>query len=871
MMDLYPGAPETAVVVLNEPTLGAHPGAIVVGLGLVGALTPGTLLRTLTHGLTAYGAQAVGLERRRRQRAPGGATTVSAPVTAILIGSAEGGVSVSDSLFSILRAVAQANERLRRPAEGEGADARPDGMLTATIDQVDIIELYEDRAIQATKALARLGDSAWIRDAFLLEEQLVRGSGGEWRASYEEPPGWWQRIRITGTRRGSLRFEASTQRGRAPARLAVGQLRSVETFLGRAALRPRSTANDTTLGYTLFDMLVPPEFKEYAPERQRLALQVDVSAAALPWELLHDRYDRGARPLSVETGMIRQLLDQRPTDRRREPTDDTALVIGNPRVRDPRFPTLPGAEREAAAVAERLQVGDYNVTCLLAKAADPRSVIVRLHEKPWRVLHFAAHGVFRFRPKKGAERVTGVVLDNGLFLTPAQLTQMTYVPELVFVNCCHLGAAEGDARGQRFHHLAANVATEFIRMGARAVVAAGWAVNDAAALDFAVRFYGEMLGGTPFGDAVRLAREEVYQAYAHTNTWGAYQCYGDAGYILRKGVAPVDARRFVDPRELADLARSIAQRATASNEEESSSLIRQLDEVLERCRPEWRADAGLCAAVGSAYAELGEFDKALEYHGRSLSAESAEGPVRGLEQLANLTGRQAVQAITSHSSRALVKTERLLDALAALGGTSERQALRAGMYKRRAMIAAASRRRDRKARVRMLERMVGEYANAVAIARRDPAADVWYPLTNEVAGRIVLSWARGGAPDASERKAIVAGLDELQHRAESVEASAGEFWPLTRKAEYDLLAALWGRKLEPGVRMDIEKAHEAAAQRGRSQRQRKSVADQVQFFMILAGVDLPARQRKPLITELTALYEFLRDKSGPGRTGASRA
>ena len=47
-------------------TTARHPGAIVVGLGTVGELTPGALTSTLTHSLTAYGAQAVGIERRRR-------------------------------------------------------------------------------------------------------------------------------------------------------------------------------------------------------------------------------------------------------------------------------------------------------------------------------------------------------------------------------------------------------------------------------------------------------------------------------------------------------------------------------------------------------------------------------------------------------------------------------------------------------------------------------------------------------------------------------------------------------------------------------------------------------------------------------------
>ena len=73
-------------------------------------------------------------------------------------------------------------------------------------------------------------------------------------------------------------------------------------------------------------------------------------------------------------------------------------------------------------------------------------------------------------------------LGRDIVLTPGDIEQMRWVPELVFINCCHLGKpGAGTDRGA----LAANLGMQFIRMGVRAVVAAGWAVDDAAALAFA--------------------------------------------------------------------------------------------------------------------------------------------------------------------------------------------------------------------------------------------------------------------------------------------------------------------------------------------------------------------------------------------------
>ena len=69
-------------------------------------------------------------------------------------------------------------------------------------------------------------------------------------------------------------------------------------------------------------------------------------------------------------------------------------------------------------------------------------------------------------------------------------------------------------------------------MGVRAVVAAGWAVDDAGAATFSTIFYDEMLKGHAFGEAVKLARCATFERHSGSNTWGAYQCYGDPEYRL---------------------------------------------------------------------------------------------------------------------------------------------------------------------------------------------------------------------------------------------------------------------------------------------------------------------------------------------------
>ena len=71
--------------------------------------------------------------------------------------------------------------------------------------------------------------------------------------------------------------------------------------------------------------------------------------------------------------------------------------------------------------------------------ADARTVVNALFERPWRIVHIAGHGAL---PEKG--KPGGVVLSNGSFLGPDEIRNMRVVPELVFVNCCHLASGDPD-------------------------------------------------------------------------------------------------------------------------------------------------------------------------------------------------------------------------------------------------------------------------------------------------------------------------------------------------------------------------------------------------------------------------------------------
>ncbi len=156
-------------------------------------------------------------------------------------------------------------------------------------------------------------------------------------------------------------------------------------------------------------------------------------------------------------------------------------------------------------MAAELEKSGYKVEALIDRSALEITSALFAHE--YRIVHIAAHGSYNV---EHPER-SGVVLAKDMFLTAIEFGQLRVVPELVFLNCCHLGKV--DQAPPACNKLAASVAQELINIGVRAVVVAGWAVDDAAGRDFAIQFYRQMLVEKgQFGEAVR------YRAGTSTRT-----------------------------------------------------------------------------------------------------------------------------------------------------------------------------------------------------------------------------------------------------------------------------------------------------------------------------------------------------------------
>jgi pimeloyl-ACP methyl ester carboxylesterase len=869
-LDLYPGRLDTHALFFSEKPTQKPAGAVVVGLGQVGELSPGLLERGVRAALLDLALQ---VGQRADQRSGSANEPRSVSLSCLLVGTGAGGMPVRDSIEAILRAAVGANTKL--------VDAELDHRVL--VDEIEFLEIFEDVAINAAEALELALTDGELAQSVVWEKRVIEeGEGRRRRVRFEEPPAWWHRLEvIEETSRGVLRFIASTDRARAEETLATGQLQLADAFIREAS---KSASANTEVAKTLFEMILPNRLKELAPRQVDVVVLVDPVSARYPWELLEDRWSQNGRPPAVAAGLVRQLKTPQFRLHPAHAVDAKAFVVGNPDLSGwPLFADLPGARREATEVANLLEEAGFQVLdCIDQKSDD---ILAGLHEDAWRILHLAGHGEheFQLQPEKETQAVpcgacgqvaprpistlSGMVIGRNAFLTPGDVEQMRWVPELVFINCCHLGKTQSRGTGE-YNLLAANLAIQFVNMGVKAVVAGGWAVDDAAASAFATSFYTHMLAGEPFGESVRAAREEIWAQYPGTNTWGAYQCYGDPAYRLRgDGSAGKHGtpRPYHTPSELvADLNNHTEKikmefHDRGESEEELARWRAGISDHLvripnEKLRDEWLARADVAAAVGFAWGETRAYGEAVHWLEKSMKAEKGECSLRAVEQWANFEVRlagekwQKIQESGAEKEVAELRAtliERIrtaiaeLDRICRLAATAERLKLLGSACKRLAWLQT-----DKERRLEALVDMANYYWKAYE--RQDKTEP--YPFTNWAVAKLLAvqfdarlsgDWTNTMSNDVSRL------LDAAQARNETDPT----FWNGVAAGDCELVRLLdASRRKAKNGRPSAERIVElyrAAARRGASPRQFASVCEHLDFVIALSSA-VPKPERSLL-------------------------
>lgn len=652
----YPGELDTSEVLFRKGQRETPEGALIVGLGKVGELTIPRLERTLKQGVVKYilTFNEWWVENRNVED-----DMSSTGLSFLLLGTGIGGLSVEESVQVIVNSVCGANEEFETN----------NSQNYKLIKQVEIIELYQDLAVEAAHAILPFNK---LSNQVSAATDLRELTGRRRRTLVSSNPDRWMTLsvnKIPG--KEEYKFESLHQKARSEIIDETVEKRLVDEYL--ALIMDQTGFNiesPTSANKTLFEILFPNHIKNISPDTDKIKFSLDEETARIPWELLVDPWSANLRPLAVEKRVIRQLSVEQFRSRPELARTNTALVVGDPPSGDDRYPLLEGAREEASTIAAMLVSRQYKVDSVIRNNETKnqgfdmaRRIIDALTTTEFKILHLAGHGSYYRGGAETQEELhdQGMIIGNGIRLRPAMIKKMRRVPQVVFMNCCHLGNIEPSAQEMRTR-IAANLATQFIRNGALVVVAAAWEVIDDQAQMFAEVFYENLLANETLSDSIYRARCRVYEQYPNTNTFGAYQCWGDPMYRLDPSKNTRSQRfskiDYVSPDECIDAALNIRMKAKSSIVNNRLKLRQECEELLEFISlryvdltvpepivTEWNPHiTRAIAELGRSFGELSVFQKAIFLLRAALTLDGDHVLNKEIEQLGNFECRLASKA-----------------------------------------------------------------------------------------------------------------------------------------------------------------------------------------------------------------------------------
>ena len=213
--------------------------------------------------------------------------------------------------------------------------------------------------------------------------------------------------------------------------------------------------------------------------------------------------------------------------------------------------------------------------------------------------------------------------------------------------------------------------------------------------------------------------------------------------------------------------------------------------------------------------------------------------------------REALEKAALEAAREQIKEARaLLDTLLALGPTVEREVMYGSAFKRLAMIEAEA--GDSAAERKALEGMKLHYGKAEDIAKKQKAANLYYPAMNRMVAELAL--LEGRSSGAAFRPADVTAARE------SLTAAALEkpdFWSVVGQTELNMYEALSARALGKNLATlttQFEKLHARVPLASKSW---ASVYDNATFVLQKYRSHAPAPEKEAAAELLKLLKSFV--------------
>jgi hypothetical protein len=230
----------------------------------------------------------------------------------------------------------------------------------------------------------------------------------------------------------------------------------------------------------------------------------------IPWELMvpYQRVQDPLKPLGVELQLGRWITGNYKSARQRIPMTNGYIIC-------PKTSGLTNAAQEVTFLTQQLKPNFAPVDQVVP--ASFTGVNQGLGGPPRNVIHFICHG-------KSAALQT-VELDKPDTLDCSQVRTLKGFQAafkdgpLAFLNACEVGGQVPILDG------VGGFASSFIDLGASAVVAPLWSVQDTVALDVTQTFYPQALKGVPFARVLKEIRAKAYDQAI--DSYAAYCFFGD--------------------------------------------------------------------------------------------------------------------------------------------------------------------------------------------------------------------------------------------------------------------------------------------------------------------------------------------------------
>jgi len=159
-----------------------------------------------------------------------------------------------------------------------------------------------------------------------------------------------------------------------------------------------------------------------------------------------------------------------------------------------------------------------------------------------------------------------------------------------------------------------------------------------------------MLTGYNFGEAVLAARQHVYNKFSYTNTWGAFQCYGQQHYSfnLERGGDRYERIYHIAQEAENDLDNLLSKTEVAFYNPDD--LLNELQSISNAIDAANFTHAEMRQKEAQAYMELNDYETSTELYDKLFQNENARFDVTALENYQNMAVNKEVSRYLKDAS-----------------------------------------------------------------------------------------------------------------------------------------------------------------------------------------------------------------------------